>query len=179
MRSWNSSGVQNCTGADSLKSLHIFLQQANFSIYDAQIVIVAGSQDSDTGATIESLGTLTGGQELSLSLPLFGDEVIILEGSSTEGGANNIFAGPSGGISGNTLDPQSMGFTITNSQGIISGDDIAFYEQQSNGAFSLLGNARLSGGVPEVGTWWMMVLGFFGLGSAMRRGRASELCLLR
>jgi PEP-CTERM motif len=84
-------------------------------------------------------------------------------------GQNNNCAGGTNGITmGNSGSGQiSLGFSSLPDQITLS--DYLVRYQQVNGSGSAVGTPV--GAVPEPATWAMMLLGFAGIGAAMRRGR--------
>jgi hypothetical protein len=91
-------------------------------------------------------------------------------------------------------DPRSSGLwagTITNSGGFLTGHDLSFsYETAScraggpgcQFAFATASTFNVLGGIPEPGTWATMLLGFLGIGLAMRRiprGISTQTALVR
>ena len=80
--------------------------------------------------------------------------------------------------------PRANGFwsgTITNSNGYLTGQDLSFVREDSSCMFGAVGcrfvvasaaTFNVVGGIPEPGTWATMLLGFFLLGSVLRRSPA-------
>jgi hypothetical protein len=157
----SSSGVQSCSGADALRKL--IIDASTFStMYDAKISLLLPGSDGDTGATVLDIGTIAPGTTESFYLPQFQGEQLVFDGSSTEGGGTNIFAGGPNGISGDLTDPSTFAIGL--------GGNFNFYEMNADGSFSNFGAGSFATGVPEPTTWAMVLLGFAGLGFAGYRG---------
>ncbi|WP_426266660.1 PEPxxWA-CTERM sorting domain-containing protein [Sphingomonas sp. LHG3443-2] len=77
--------------------------------------------------------------------------------------------------------PRSIGYfsgTIINQGGFLTGKNLSFYYEDSNLRFNVIGSSYISaqasqfnvvGGIPEPGTWALMLIGFGAVGTALRR----------
>ena len=144
---------------------------SSFVTCDEPVVILNGPDSFDNGATVESLGTLTGNQLDHLLLPLFAGEVVIIEGSSVEGGNTDIFAGGPNGFIGDLTNPITFGNVLVNSDGTFAFNNFSFYEEEADGLFTNIGSATLSSTVPEPNIWAMLLLGTGSIGWMLRRRR--------
>ena len=97
----------------------------------------------------------------------FGGDISSLTGGTGGLGAfNDLASGTSYGVFGYSSANNNLVRTLT-----LNAAAVADINQALGGRFALGGTLEPSTVVPEPATWAMMLLGFFGLGSALRAGR--------
>lgn len=132
---------------------------------------VTGTQTTvlcDSGSAADCLTTYPGGTLSDQFLAAFDFPLV----------TTNLVQGDNPFTLGN---PRASGFwsgTITNSDGYLTGQNLSFIRESSSCQFGAIGcqvvvasaaTFNVVGGIPEPGTWATMLLGFFLLGSVMRK----------
>jgi Protein of unknown function (DUF642)/PEP-CTERM motif len=116
----------------------------------------------------QSIATVAGAQ-YSLTFDLGSSSIYGLEDGVTAsaGGASGVFTSTNGGSSTNLWQTETLNFTATGTSTLIS------LIGNSGDNYIGLDNVDVleTRGVPEPATWTMMILGFAGLGGAMRARR--------